>query len=188
MRLRILTSVSASRVRSSCKLSLMRARLFFSTRGFRVCRKHKDHSVTQTNSCGCNALESIWISFWNEVQTDTGATSASLPSASRQSPYLSVRFLNPVIGLIFFHIKSVVAGSSRRGHVGLDRRFCGFSHCCLFSPRTVVSEGAAGKQNRFQEEGGKNRRRGEAPCAYCAILVSRAAGTEWLLLVFIGAH
>lgn len=29
---------------------------------------------------------------------------------------------------------------------------------------------------------------GEAPCVYCAILVRRAAGAEWLLLVFIGAY
>lgn len=32
--------------------------------------------------------------------------------------YLSVRFLNPVVGLIFFHIQSGVAGPSRGGHVG----------------------------------------------------------------------
>lgn len=29
---------------------------------------------------------------------------------------------------------------------------------------------------------------GEATCVYCAILLRRAAGAEWLLLVFIGAY
>lgn len=59
----------------------------------------------------------------------------------------------------------------------------------LFSSR-VVSEGAAGKRNRFPEEKKKSTssqtRRG-ALCLLCNPK-RRAAGAEWLLLVFIGAY
>lgn len=50
----------------------------------------------------------------------TSMASASLPSVSCYSirRYLSVRFLEPIIGLILFHSKSGGAGSSRGGHVG----------------------------------------------------------------------
>lgn len=44
-----LTSASAIRSLSSCKLSLMRARLFFSTRGFLTYRDQKHNTITLDN-------------------------------------------------------------------------------------------------------------------------------------------
>lgn len=41
---------------------------------------------------------------------------------------------------------------------------------------------------RGRKKNRQTRRRGEAPSVYCVILVRRAAGAEWLLLVFIGAY
>jgi len=63
----------------------------------------------------------------------------------------------------------------------------------FFSP---VSEGQLANGTGYKERRRRRRRRGkkihklagEAPCVYCAILVRRAAGAEWLLLVFIGAY
>lgn len=59
-----LTSVSDSRPRSSCRLSLMRARLFFSTSGFLVCSNKQDfkkdktpHSVFYTESLTGKSFE-----------------------------------------------------------------------------------------------------------------------------------
>lgn len=106
----------------------------------------------------------------NAELTAAGVTSASLPSVPRESllppqqprcGYLSVRLLNPVVGLIFFHIKYGVAGPSRRGHVGRIAASVA-SPSAAFSSR-VVSEGAAGKRNRFQEEKKKiDKHAGEA--------------------------
>lgn len=181
----VLTSVSASKVRSSCKLSLMRARLFFSTRGFRVCRDTKItlHHILETHCGGYGHRCS--------GQTAAGATSASLPSAPRGSVlpphqprcgYLSVRFLNPVVGLIFLHIKHDVAGPSRRGHVGWIAASVA-SPSAAFSSRVVSKRGQLANGTGFRE-----KKSTDSPCVYCTALVRRAAGAEWLLLVFIRAY
>lgn len=57
----------------------------------------------------------------------------------------------------------------------------------LFNPPSRQQR-AAGKRNRFQQENKSTKLEGEATCVYCAILLRRAAGAEWLLLVFIGAY
>lgn len=87
-----LTSASASRVRSSCRLSLMRARLFFSTRGFLICGRTepKIHLLL---------LRSL--------------TDAGIP----RSAYLPVCSLDPA-GLVILRAHVAAAGPNRRGHAG----------------------------------------------------------------------
>ena len=72
---------------------------------------------------------------------------------------LSVRFLDPIVGLVFFHVRSRGAGPSRGGHVGRIAAFC----------RLASSEEAAGEHGRLQEERKINNsqaRRG-VPCLLC---------------------
>lgn len=80
----LLTSVSASKVRSSRKLSLMRARLFFSTSGFRIC-KNSHHKC-------------------QKPEKDVGAS-----TVSSSQTHLSVRFLKPEVELVSVHVEFGVA-------------------------------------------------------------------------------
>lgn len=70
------------------------------------------------------------------------------------------------------------------------RRVRSFYRCCFFPPGVVSEEAAAGRRNRFPEEQknptNSQPRRG-ALCLLCSPK-GRAAGAEWLLLVFIGAY
>lgn len=57
----------------------------------------------------------------------------------------------------------------------------------LFYSR-FLSEGQLANGTGYRKKKKIDKLAGEAPCVYCAIQVRRAAGAEWLLLVFIGAY
>lgn len=87
--------------------------------------------------------------------------------AEPTGPCLSLLWLLPLLLLLLLPPQSSVRGQLANG--------TGF--------RKGEREKKKGKKKNRQ-----TRRRGEAPSVYCAIQVRRAAGAEWLLLVFIGAY
>lgn len=111
----LLTSVSASKFRSSRKLSLMRARLFFSTSGFRIC---KIHIITVRNQKKMSLPLLI------------STISSSLPRAWQ--PHRRCTFLS-----VFWSPKSN-SSPSVSSSVWFDRAegamlvVCSFNRCCVF--------------------------------------------------------
>ena len=202
----VLTSVSASRVRSSCKLSLMRARLFFSTRGFLVCRSTHItlHSLTH-QAVWNTGIILVYLLFLKCVtdchqrdKCDTAKCVQKEPAPSHQP--LELPFCPLSESHIRTHLLPYPVRCCWAEPTGpcLSLRWLLPYCCCFFLPSrqrggqlangTGFRKGGEREEARKEKKNRQTRRRGEAPSVYCAIRVRRAAGAEWLLLVFIGAY
>lgn len=174
----LLTSVSDSKARSSLRLSLMRARLFFSTKGFRICNK-----ITFTRSKRQEPKDTVIVLHLSV----TGATSASLPpSCSPVVPFCPLSESRSQTHLRPYPFRC--CWPEPMEPCWSDGLFCGFYHRCFLSSlsrrRRQLADGTGFRKKKKSTN--SQMRRG-ALCLLCNPK-RRAAGAEWLLFVFIGAY
>lgn len=88
--------------------------------------------------------------------------------------YLSVRFLQPEVELISFHVEFGVAGPGRGSHVGRSVAFVASAAAASVLPESSVRRQQLADGTGFRKNKKKKNRpthsRDEAPCVYCAVL------------------